>query len=484
MADEIEEAAVPGAADRGTTAGMEGLEKGARMGKDAIGEVTSYVSRGTRADLPEEVRRKAKHHILDTFAAMVSGSTFKPGRLAMAYARRQAGAREAQVVGSRALTSAINAAFVNGIMAHADETDDSHEKSLTHPGCAIVPAALAVAEKEGADGLGFLKGVVVGYDIGCRITQVLGPAELMRRHLCSHSIGGNFGAAAAAAAICGLPEDRVGYVLSYAGHQASGVTYWMRDAEHVQKAFVFGGMPARDGATAAILAQSGFTGVSDPFSGQNNFLEAFSGSPEAGRLSAGLGSTYEIMATNIKKFAVGSPIQAPLEALLLLMGAHRFRPADVDTIVVSLPTAGAQRTVVDNRDMPDVNLQYILAVALLDGDLSFSAAHSYERMREPAVLDTEKRITVREDPGLNASKTARQAIVEVRTKDGAVLSEHVTSVRGTAENPMTTEEVERKSRELLVPVLGEDRARQLIERVWHLEEVKNVRELRPLMSKA
>ena len=229
-----------------------------------ISEVSSYISKSGEAGLPPEVVKKAKCHILDTLAAIVSGSKFKPGEFAKKYAKNQEGVEEAQVVCSPIVTSAINAALANGMMAHADETDDSHEKSLTHPGCAIMPAALAASEKEGVNGMAFLKGVVVGYDIGCRMTQTLGVNELNSRHRCTHSIGGTFGAAAAAAAIMKLDEEEVRQVLSYAAQQASGLTYYTRDAEHVEKAFVFAGMPARNGVTAAVFVKTGFTGVFGP----------------------------------------------------------------------------------------------------------------------------------------------------------------------------------------------------------------------------
>jgi 2-methylcitrate dehydratase PrpD len=454
-----------------------------RKVNSVIGDVSSYICRSMHTDLPPEVIGKAKHHILDTLAAMISGSTFKPGNVAKDYVKRQAGAKEAQVIGSHVVTTAINAAFANGIMAHADETDDSHEQSLTHPGCATVPAALSISEREGVDGMTFLKGVVVGYDIGCRITQALGVDDLNRRCRSTHSIGGNFGAAAGAAAVLHLEERRVGYVLSYASQQASGVTYWMRDPEHVQKAFVFGGMPARNGVTAALLIQSGFTGVSDPFSGENNFFRAFSTRPKPERLTERLGSHYEIMSTNIKKFAVGSPIQAPLDALLLLIGKHGFTFRDVRNIVVRLPAgSNAGRAVVNDRDMPDINLQYILAVALLDKNVTFEDAHSYKRMKDPTILDIKAIIKSVKDPQLSTSVTARQAIVEVTTKDGAVLREHVVNVRGTGANPMSTEEIEKKSRDLLEPLLGRSRTQRLIDKIWNLERVRNIRELRPLIS--
>ncbi len=453
-----------------------------RKKETIIEEVSSYISSIGSSELPAEVMKKAKHHILDTLAAMVSGSKLKPGELAKQYVRIQAGVEESQVVASQIITSAINAALANGMMAHADETDDFNARSKMHPGVAIIPAALAVAEREGADGLSFLKAVVVGYDVGCRMTRALGAFELREAARCSNSIGGNFGAAAAAASLLRLRDDQVNYVLSFAAEQASGVTNWMSDKEHSLKSFVFGGMPARNGVTAATLVQSGFTGVFDPICGQNNFFKAYSPipHPKPEILAEGLGSQYEIMFSSIKKFSVGSPIVAPLDALVMLIEKYGLTAKDVDSMTASTYEGGAK--VVDNREMPDINLQHILAVTLVDGDLTFATSHSVERMKDPAVVVLKNRITLVGDPKLGTTESARQGIIEITTKDGAKLREHVVSPRGMMENPMTTEEVEKKCKDLLIPVLGKDRSQELIDGIWNLERVGSMRSLRPLLT--
>ena len=127
-------------------------------GDSIIKQVSEYVAAAGRAELPGDVCIKTKHHTLDAIAAMISGSVLPPGRLAIRYVEGQGGAPEAQVIGCASITTAVNAALANGVMAHADETDDSHAPSSTHPGCAIVPAALAMAEREGSSGHGFAPG--------------------------------------------------------------------------------------------------------------------------------------------------------------------------------------------------------------------------------------------------------------------------------------------------------------------------------------
>ncbi len=149
------------------------------------------------------------------------------------------------------------------------------------------------------------------------------------------------------------------------------------------------------------------------------------------------------------------------------------------SVIARLPQPGVHT--INNRSMPDINLQHILAVTLIDGNLTFETAHSFERMSDPSVLELRKRIQLVEEPELTAAKRTRQAVIEVITKDGAQLREHGIS-RGTVENPMTTEEVEEKSRELMTPVLGKKRSEKLINTIWNLERVKNMRELRPLLS--
>jgi len=124
--------------------------------------LSAYIAQALRKPLPGPVLEKTKHHVLDTVAAMVSGSRLPPGKNAISFVRTLGGAREACVVGSRIVTAAGNAALANGMLAHADETDDSHAPSLTHPGCGIVPAALAMAEREQRNGAAFLRAVALG----------------------------------------------------------------------------------------------------------------------------------------------------------------------------------------------------------------------------------------------------------------------------------------------------------------------------------
>jgi len=442
-------------------------------------QLSAYIAQALRKPLPAPVVEKTKHHLLDTIVAMLSGSRLLPGKKAISFTRSLGGAKEACVIGSRIVTTAANAALANGMLAHADETDDSHAASLTHPGCGIVPAALAMAERERRNGSALLRAVALGYDVGCRLTLSLDARQFREDGHSTHSFGPMFGAAAAAGALAGLKESQIRYVLSYTAQQASGISCWMRDEEHVEKAFDFGGMPARNGVAAAAMVAHGFTAVEDVFAGERNFFIAYGRAPDPAVLVKGLGETYEIMNTSIKRWSVGSPIQAPLDSLAELIRSHRFSASDVESLVVRVAHQGANT--VDNRSMPDICMQHLCAVMLLDGTVSFKSSHDVKRMRDREVLALRGRIELHGDDALTQAMPRRQGIVELRLRDGREIRHHTEAVRGTAENPMTRAEVDAKSYDLIAPAIGRSRARELCDLIWRVEKVKDVRALRPLL---
>jgi 2-methylcitrate dehydratase PrpD len=262
--------------------------------------LATYIARAIKKPLPKAVVEKTKHHVLDTIAAMVSGSQLPPGRKAIDYIRTLGGTKEAGVVGSKFITTAENAALANGMLAHADETDDSHAPSLTHPGCGIVSAALAMAERQQSGGRELIRAVALGYDVGCRLTMALHPYEFREAGHSTHTFGPMFGAAAAAGALAGVNFNQARYLLSYTAQQASGISCWMRDEDHIEKSFDFGGLPARNGVAAAAMAAHGLTGVQDVFAGERNFFVAYDETgrigkaPEPERLVSGLGTTLRL----------------------------------------------------------------------------------------------------------------------------------------------------------------------------------------------
>jgi 2-methylcitrate dehydratase PrpD len=447
-----------------------------------MAKLSTYMSEAGGRVLPDEVIEKAKHHILDTFAAMISGSDLPPARAALQFARGYTSDKTATVVASRMTSNPIEAALVNGMLAHSDETDDSNEFSQSHPGCAVVPAALAAGEKFGIDGMRFLRSATLGYDIGPRMTLSFGAIDYRNNsHKSTHAIAGVFGAAAAAGCAANLNAEQMRWMLDFTAQQSSGIGAWNRDLEHIEKSFVFGGMPARNGVTAALVVRAGFNGIDDIFSGTDNYFQAYAPDANPAELTLELGERYEIARTNIKKWTVGSPIQAPLDAMDNILKKHPVAPDQVKTIVVRL--AQTEARVVDNRQMPDICLQHMIAVMLLDGTASFHAAHDKPRMDDPNVLRVRAKVELIASDELERLEPERHAIVEITLNDGTVLTDHVAHVRGTVENPMSREEVLQKCRDLVEPVLGKAHCASLVDKVLGIEKIKDIRALRSVLQK-
>jgi 2-methylcitrate dehydratase PrpD len=444
--------------------------------------LSTYMSGARDRALPDDVVEQAKYHLLDTLAAMISGSELPPGQAAQRYIREHGANGTTIIVGSNLTAAPIDAALANGVMAHADETDDSHNESRSHPGCAVVPAALAAGEAYGIDGMGLLRAVTLGYDIGTRVVMAMGGAAFSYDSgLATHSIAGTFGAAAAAGCAAGLDARQMRWLLDYAAQQSSGFTAWRRDTDHIEKAFVFAGMPARNGVTAALLVKSGWNGVDDVFSGPDNFFAAYAPKAQPDRLIDQLGERYEIAQTDIKKWTVGSPIQGPLDGIEAIRAERPFEADQVKRVTVRLAPSVA--AVVDNRDIPDICLQHMVAVMLVDKTVSFHAAHDKPRMQDQAVMQQRAKVDLVRDDDLAKLLPVRETIVEIEFADNSRLSERVSAVRGTPRNPMTRAEVSEKARDLTAPVLGRDPSQRLIDTVFTIERVTEISSLRRLLQR-
>jgi 2-methylcitrate dehydratase PrpD len=441
--------------------------------------LANYIANASATALPPAVVEKTKHHILDTLAACVSGAQLAAGGRAIAYIEAGGGPTRATVIGAKLRASPIDAAFANGMMAHADETDDSHAPSLTHPGCAVVPAALAAAEHFGRDGTAFIRAVSAGYDVGCRVAAALGGAKLHEQYHSSHAIGGLFGAAAAAGVLADFDAKRCAYLLSYAAQQAAGLTSWRRDRDHIEKAFVFAGMPARNGMAAAIMVANDFTGVADTLEGLPGFFAAYPAASEPSRAVEQLGERHEVMLTTIKRWCVGSPIQAALDSALALCTGATWGPDDIDRIEVEIGSDGAR--VVDGRAMPDVSLQHQVALMLADRGLTFASSHDEHRLTDPVVAGLRAKVKLIPRDDMIDTDPPRQAKVTIWLRDGTRLFHHTRAVRGTPADPMTQTEVAEKALGLLRPVIGET-APQLVKAVFALEQVTRMDDFGKLLQ--
>lgn len=438
--------------------------------------LADYMASTRTRELPEEVRRSAMHHLIDTVAAMVSGSMLEARPGAIAFIRELSGREQATVVGTDILASTETAALANGMFAHADESDDSHGASVTHPGCSVVPAALAIGEAQGSHGEDFLRAIVTGYDVGTRVAAAIGGGDFMvRYHHCS--FGGVFGAAAASAALLGLDPAGCARTLTFATHLASGSTCWVRDPAHIEKGFVFGGLPAHNGVKAALLGRTGIPASTEPLEGTPGLFAGYARTSRPALAIEALGERFEVMRTAIKKWCVGSPCQAALDSIEDLLKQHRFSADDVADIHVTLPE---RRVLIVNSKVPNLNLSHLLSLFIIDGGVTFESVHEMSRMADPAVLALRSRVRIEPRPGAHRRE---HAIMTLTLRDGRILVKNPQTVRGQPEDPMDTGEVIAKAEGLIGPVLGSAKTARLIETFAAIDRLDDVRKLRPLLQR-
>lgn len=441
-------------------------------------KLSNYVATTRRRKLESSIATRTKIHLLDTFAAIIAGSQLPPGKSAIRYVRTQPAANTSGLIGTKIMSSSLNAALANGMCGHAAEIDDTHPPSRTHPGTAVVPAVLALAEQEARSGMELLRCIALGYDLCARSMLALAPRAALRPAAVNGAFGHLFGAAAGAAAILGLNARQCRFTLTYAGQQASGLYTRLRDPEHIEKAYAVGGMPAHNAVLAALMVRAGFTGVEDVFSGSDNFFATYAPNADTEALVRELGERHEIKRAGIKPWCAGGPAQAPLDVLYSLLQEHVFSASDVEKLIVHLPAT--ELKIVDNRAMPSISLQHLMALLLVDGTVSFASARDGKRMNETAILALRGRISATVDTSSPNTVRGWSCAMDIELKDGRVLTKRTQAAKGSFENPLSLAEIEEKARGLIWPVLGKRRGEILIRALANIETLDNVQKLREL----
>jgi len=418
---------------------------------DITGQVARFICATRYEDWSSEAVAKIKIHIFDTLLAMLSGHALPAGRLANTYLAEygDCDGPSGRVIGTDRQVPSEVAAMINGMLAHADETDDTSELARMHPGASIVPAALAVAGASKADGRDLLNAILTGYRVGIAFPQAIwaDPAERMLSSRTTHNVGQVMGAVAAAGRLMRLNEMQMRYALSYAAQQASGINSLYRDLHHVEKAYAFGGLPAAQGVQAARLAKLGFTGVADVLDQSVNLFETYEGRSDAGALPAMIhDEAGGVFQADIKLYPVGLPIQAAAQAMDDILSRGPLDPAEVNRVVCHLPSQ--KSFIVDDREMPAISLQYILATMIEDGSLSYANSHDQDRLDRNRGKGLVARVELVHDHALNPkvlTGSRNRARVCVELRDGSSRSAAVDHLRGTRFAPATWADIERKT---------------------------------------
>jgi 2-methylcitrate dehydratase PrpD len=452
----------------------------ARRGEPALtGPLSRYIAASATAPLPAEIRDLGTRHILDTLASIVACRDLPAAVVARRYAAASTGGGPSSMLGTHARASLIDAVFASAVTGHAAEINDFSPSAYVQPGPPIVSTALLLGAAHRRSGADLLNAVVAGYELACRMPKALGIKNLRDGiGLASHSVGPTFGAAAAAAAILRMPEAQIPHLLSYCAQQASGSWQWLLDVDHIEKAFVFAGMPARNGLQAALLVDAGFTGVpgclDDPGAWMMSGMFTHAGSDlDRQYLIADLGTRFELPLVGYKRYPTGGPAQASVDGMLQM--TRRVDRRDIARVRIDMP---GRAYAFATATMPALNLPYLCSIIILDGRLDFSMAHDKARMdTDRAVRELMARVEVVHDPAQEREPRAESARVTVTLRDGSRHELFVEGVNGFPSHPMSRADVEAKALELLGPRLGDGPSRRLIERVRAIEDIGDLNEL-------
>jgi 2-methylcitrate dehydratase PrpD len=413
---------------------------------------------------PPSALEHARRAVLDWLGSALAGSLEPPAVMAQRVAA-QFGESDQATVFSAPRASAVAAAFANGVASHILEFDDVHKGSTLHAGAPVIPAALAVAEREHATGLDFLRAVALGYDAALRVGEAVNPSHYYFWH--PTGTAATFGAAAAAGALLRLDPGQMRNALGSAGTQAAGL--WEFNADGAMSKHLHPGKAALNGILAADLARQGFTGASRILEGERGFFRAMSQAHDATRVTDGLGERWKIGENCYKLHSCCGHTHTAIDVALLL------RPAS-PVLAIEIETYGPGYEIVKEKNprtpyQAKFSLAYCVAAALREGRVGleqFSAERfSPEGVRDAAIADLLARTTIAVAPDLTASYPAAwPARIRLTLADGSTLRGASDFPRGNPENPVPTEALAEKFSALVAPRFGDRIAQRALD-AWN-----------------
>ncbi len=448
--------------------------------------MAEFVAGLTFEAIPPEVLARIKLLILDSFGCALFGARLEWSRILCETLAGLDSTPACGVWGTGLRLSAPHAALANGALVQSFELDDVHRQGVLHVGAVALPPLLAIAELRGMSGRDFLRAAVAGYEIGPRVGMCMGPQHLVQGWHSGATVG-VFSAAAAAAAALQLPPAKIVHALGIAGTQASGLMA-AQFGSMVKR--MHAGRAAQSGLYAALLAERGFTGITDIFENPyGGFCTTFSASPDRfdrEELIAGLGQRFETMRISVKLYSCVSTNHTSLDAVRKIQQRHPFRVADLEQITVRCSRATLEhagwRYKPEGMTAAQLNLPFCIATLLLEGDV-FVEQFSPDAIRSPERIALTEKITVIEDPEITArgAKFRHMVHLTVHLRDGTALNETVESPRGSEENFPPDELIIEKFTKLCTN-LSLQRLSKVRDMVLDIEKIKNVNELAALLT--
>ncbi|MBM4330754.1 MAG: MmgE/PrpD family protein [Deltaproteobacteria bacterium] len=429
-----------------------------------------YVLETSYPSFPEEVVHQAKRCFLDLLGVALGGAKQPLTQILLKMVKEFGGKPQATVLGHGFKTNVMNAALVNGAMAHALDYDDTHVASIGHPSAPVIPAVLAVAEWKGLSGKAALEAFLLGFEVETRIGIGMGTKHYDRGWH-STSTFGRFGAAVAAGKLLGLSLDQMKQALGLAGTQAAGLR------------LVFGtmtkpfhpGKSAFDGVLSAILAQQGFTCAPNIIEGKKGYVEALGDHSRLAPMVKDLGKKYEVLKNTFKPYAACLLTHPTIDAVIAIRNQYNLKPEDVEAIqcdVAHFCLDSAGQVEPKTGLAGKFSTYYCAALALAEG-VAGEDMFTDKKVQDPKMIALRKKVKAKVVPEYKDT----ESLVTITTKEGKKYSAFVNTPKGDPRNPPTDEELELKFRSLAPSVLTERKIDSLLKNLWNLEKVEDIRQV-------
>jgi len=442
--------------------------------------------------ISRHVKDRAAMRVLDFLAVALAGSQINSSRIMVEVMKELGGEPESVVLGEEWRSSCTSAALANGTMAHASDFDDDHRSATMHPGAVVVSAALALAEKEGSQGLDLVEAIVAGYEVVCRVGEAFLGTQY---HEGFHPTGtcGVFGSAAAAAKILGLSHRETVSALGIAGTQAAGLEEWKTDGTWIKR--MHPGKAAQSGILAALLARRGYTGPATIFEGKYGFLNAFSfeRTYDQEKITKDLGKVFVGHETAFKPYPCCRFLHQVIDGVLDIVEKESVLPAMIEKVNVKTFKVGIDTLMkpIKRRYQPETivdaqfSIPFAVGAAVARKRVSLSE-FTEESIHDPEILRIASKVYGEEkEEYTNRYPEKFPTSIEIRLKDNRVLSHYADLPSGDPAKKEYVDDPSRFNEEIVNKfhqVVSEispfsDRANTIVALMRDIENIRGVSEL-------
>ncbi|MFX0194812.1 MAG: MmgE/PrpD family protein [Candidatus Hodarchaeota archaeon] len=424
--------------------------------------------------IPQKVIIAAKSLVLDTLGCIVSGTTEQPTKIISSTIRQFEDRNKAIVIGEDFKTSCLNAVLIHGASAHSQEFDDLYRPCTIHPGTVIIPSVLSLGEHITANGKELLTSIVAGYEVMIRVGHALGKTHYQYWH--TTATAGVLGASASCSKLLHLSSEKTLDAFGNAGTQASGL--WEFNIDGAMSKVLHTGRAAQNGLLSTLLAKNGFTGAKRILEGERGLLRAASKDYNIKKLQLGLKEDYQLIKTSIKQYPTCGHTHSSIEAIFNLVDKYGLRPSDIKQIIVNtystaIDVAGTVKP--KTPAQAKFSIKYCVAAALKDREITLEQFKTC-KLNDPELSQLMNKIEVQADPTLNHAYPIKwPAIVVVETVNGNQWKEEVDHPRDILNDKK--EMIQNKFILLASKVIGRNNAREIVNKVFSLEKMRDISNL-------